>query len=359
MNTKDIFTEIIQNIRRFGIESVFRRYYARYEGRVVDIDDPKKLCRVKLVVPSLFGDETLANWAMPIVHAGKSSSLFGIIGKPSSTSNKFCSFFAPPKKDDWVWVEFQRGHPSFPIYSPMGWFGKGDRPAMFDDASDWNMMNPIFISRFGHQIYVDESSGKAKFVLKMNNGNLFTIDETSGSEKIEIKTERGAYWRMTLNPDMTNSDLGIVIGGKLTESYGQAVSSTYKMSRTVEIGSNETVSVKLNGDYKWGGSFKGEVTGSYDLKCTGYTVKSNAAATIESSATATIKGSTQVLGGGGHPIPYGDTLKKALDTFCDALSGLTPGSPANNAQSVAKIMQAAIQLKQGILMMNSQRSTTD
>lgn len=355
----DVWGNMVAAVRKFGFESIFCKYYSRYRGIVVDVDDPDNRCRIKVKVPSLFMDVVLANWAEPLVFADGGGLLGGISGKPSSTDGKFCGPFNPPKVDDWVWVEFEKGHASFPMYSCKSWFSDEDRIALFDDASDWNMMNPIFVSRFGHKIYVDESSGAAKFVIEMNSGNKFSVDDSDGGQMFEMLSASGSFWRMTTDDAGSVSDIEISATGGLTEEYGTDATRTFKAGLVDDITGDNSITVggSATHEYKGGqtvtvGSDKSEdISGALSVKSSGVN--------FESSGDAVFKGTTQKIGAGGHPVPYGDTLKDALDAFADALSKLTPGAPPNNAQALAAIMQAGIQLKQGILMMNSKKTETD
>lgn len=356
----DWWTDLVMSIRRYGIESVFRRYYSRYHAIVVDVDDPENRARILVKVPSLFGNQALANWAEPVVHGGQMSLLGALIGgKPSKTSGKFCGSFNPPKKDDWVFVEFLNGSANHPVYHPQGWFGDGDMPSVFDDASSWNMLNPIMISRYGHQIYLDESTGKAKFVVMMNNGNSFTIDESSGDQKIEIKTPSGSSWVLKTDDLGVGSDLEIDIKGGITEKYLKAATQKYSAglsqditgAHEVKVTGKSTQSYSLGLEVSVGANKKEDVSGNLEV--------TSAQTTFTAKGVATFKGSKQTLGSGGHPVPHGDILKTALEGFCDSLSKLTPGSPANNAQAIASIMQASIKLKTDILRMNSMKTETD
>lgn len=352
----DVIGDLLRSIRKFGMETVFRRYYSVYKGQVSSVDDEQNRGRVLLRVPELFGDRDLANFAEPIVCSGKPGA--DVIG-----GKNFMGPFNPPKVGDWVWVEFQKGHQDFPLYRDRGWPADDELPDVFDEASEWNMMNPLFLSRFGHQIYVDESSGKAKFVVKMKNGNSFIIDETSGAEKIEIKSERGAFIRMTLNPDGANTDLKYVIGGTLTETIGQSVSKTYSGAVTeVHTGKSE---LNCAGDrLEFANGTRTSIITKDDIATVigKINYQSIGEMKLESAGGEAILAGAikQKLGVGGHPVPYGDVLKTALDTFFDTLAqGILPGAPPNNAQSLAAIKVAAVAAKASIALMNSIKTETD
>lgn len=78
-------------------------YFGKYRGVVSSNEDPAKRGRLLVKVPAVLGD--LAVWAMPCVpYAG----------------NKVGAYFIPDK-DTGVWVEFEAGDPSFPIWSGCFW----------------------------------------------------------------------------------------------------------------------------------------------------------------------------------------------------------------------------------------------
>lgn len=85
------------------IESMGRRFYGKYRGRVVDNLDPSGIGRLRVSVPAVMGKQSI--WAMPCVpYAGKDAG-----------------FFAMPDRDVPVWVEFEAGDPSYPIWVGCFW----------------------------------------------------------------------------------------------------------------------------------------------------------------------------------------------------------------------------------------------
>jgi len=77
------------------------RFFGRFEGVVVNVDDPRKLQRVKVRCFSVYGHDD-SPWAMPSSsQPGYSDS--GAVNIPPVGSR--------------VWVEFQEGQPNYPIYS--------------------------------------------------------------------------------------------------------------------------------------------------------------------------------------------------------------------------------------------------
>jgi uncharacterized protein involved in type VI secretion and phage assembly len=78
-------------------------YFGKYRGTVSDNSDPTNRGRIKVKVPSVLG--TVESWAMPCVpYAGK-----GV------------GFYSLPEPDTGIWVEFEAGDPSYPIWSGCFW----------------------------------------------------------------------------------------------------------------------------------------------------------------------------------------------------------------------------------------------
>lgn len=84
-------------------------FYGKYRGLVTDNEDATKRARLKVTVPAVMGEEEV--WAMPCVpYAGD-----GV------------GFFTLPEVGTGVWVEFEAGDPSFPIWTGCFW-GDGQIP---------------------------------------------------------------------------------------------------------------------------------------------------------------------------------------------------------------------------------------
>lgn len=98
------------DIITLGLEKV-GLFYSSYRGYVVDVDDPKKLGRIKITVPEIHGDNNFNYWAWP-------KGMF---------SGKGYGARVLPKKDDLVWVEFEKGNPRKPIWN-FAYFGKDELP---------------------------------------------------------------------------------------------------------------------------------------------------------------------------------------------------------------------------------------
>ena len=91
-------------------------YYGKYRGLVEANEDPKRLGRLKVAVPEVFGIGT-SSWAVPCVpYAGPEVGWFAM----------------PPVGAD-VWVEFEAGDPSRPIWTGCYW-REGGLPLLAESA---------------------------------------------------------------------------------------------------------------------------------------------------------------------------------------------------------------------------------
>jgi uncharacterized protein involved in type VI secretion and phage assembly len=96
-------------------ELLRKRFFGKYRGTVVDNNDQMRLGRLKVSVDALMGGEGL--WALPCVpYAGPS-----------------VGFHCLPPTGALVWVEFEGGDPSFPIWTGCFW-GDGDLPSEVSTA---------------------------------------------------------------------------------------------------------------------------------------------------------------------------------------------------------------------------------
>jgi len=92
---------------------VHHRHFGKYRGSVVDNADPTSRGRLKVCVPAVLG--SLEVWAMPCVpYAGD-----GV------------GFLALPEPETGVWVEFEAGDASYPIWTGCFW-ADGEAPEQAD-----------------------------------------------------------------------------------------------------------------------------------------------------------------------------------------------------------------------------------
>lgn len=91
--------------------------YGKYRAIVTDVNDPDKFGRIRVKCPEVFGDYE-SGWALPcfpIVYEGQ------ILVKQEGSNNDHThkieeSLFRIPKQGEGVWLEFEQGDVSKPIW---------------------------------------------------------------------------------------------------------------------------------------------------------------------------------------------------------------------------------------------------
>lgn len=84
-------------------------YYGKYRGVVTNVNDPEGRGRITAIVPDVFGSSS-SGWAMPSV--------------PFAHDNGY-GLILLPEVGDGVWVEFEQGNSSYPIWSGSFWGNGG------------------------------------------------------------------------------------------------------------------------------------------------------------------------------------------------------------------------------------------
>lgn len=137
-----------------------RKFYGKYRGIVTSNEDTKNLGRIKAKVPEVLGDVE-SGLALPCVpYAGK-----GV------------GFFALPPVGAGVWIEFEAGDVSRPIWSGC-WWGDEHRPKS-ERGSPATPPLKIFRSEKGLLLALDD------------DGQSISLSDENGSNILNIKVQRG------------------------------------------------------------------------------------------------------------------------------------------------------------------------
>lgn len=183
------------------VEEVQHRFYGKYRGTVTDNADPNNRGRIRAKVPEVLGDVD-SGWCNACV--------------PYAGSDK--GWFVIPEVGDVVWIEFEAGDPSRPVWVG-SWFGDGDLPN--DPAgSQATTQTKIFKSASGLIIDLDDNASEIK-ISDANGSNLIDIQVNNG--KIIIQ----ASANVTVEAPMINlGDSGnhpVVFGDSLVQYLSQLV----------------------------------------------------------------------------------------------------------------------------------------
>jgi uncharacterized protein involved in type VI secretion and phage assembly len=139
------------------IERIEGRYYGKYRGQGTDNSDPDNLGRIRATVPSLLGAEE-TGWALPAFAYGGASEQ---------------GLFAVPDVGAGVWIEFEQGDLSYPIWTGT-WYTTAAIPESAQPAKK------VLKTKSGHRLVLDDDGGTLDIV--DSNDNRITMD--SGAIKV-------------------------------------------------------------------------------------------------------------------------------------------------------------------------------
>ncbi len=126
-------------------------YFGKYRGTVVDNVDPVKRGRLRVRVPAVLSSTEV--WAMPCVpYAGPK-----------------LGFYAMPEVGTGIWVEFEAGDPSYPIWSGCFWNENDIESADADPKIKFFRTN--------------------KFKLRIDDGNGEIIIENDSGSQIKLTAQ--------------------------------------------------------------------------------------------------------------------------------------------------------------------------
>jgi uncharacterized protein involved in type VI secretion and phage assembly len=140
------------------------RFFGKYRGLVVDNDDPTNRARLQVMVPAVMRNVPI--WALPCLPYGGPNM----------------GFYTIPEVGAGVWVEFEAGNPSHPIWVGCYW-GDNQLP---EDNSGSSASPPLKILRTkeGLMLTLDDS-GEVVSLSDKDGSNLVTIEVQQG--KVTIK----------------------------------------------------------------------------------------------------------------------------------------------------------------------------
>lgn len=245
-------------------QQVGSKYYGKYRGFVSDNKDPEKRGRLKLLVPSLLGDQA-TTWALPCVPFG------GLAGQ---------GWFVIPEVDAQVWAEFEEGDLRRPIWTGTFWQTSDDVP---DDASRDEPTMRLLATPSGHALELDDADGQETVTLHHKTGAELTIDKNG---TLSVTDAKGGSLVLDANAEkVTVEDTN---GNKLTMSSD---------GTTVEDGNGNKIEL-----------------GSAGVKL--------------SAMQIVLDGQTVQIGGqGGEPVLKGQSFLTLFSTHTHTVAAFGPTSP--------------------------------
>jgi len=203
------------------IEKVDHKYYGKHRGIVVDNNDPEKLGRLKVKVPSILGNDVVTGWAMPCVPYGGAADQ---------------GFFFIPEVNAGVWVEFEAGDLEFPIWVGTYWAkpgGETEVPKPADTQSP--PTRKIIRTLKGNSIEMEDKDKEEVFIIKYFDGsetNTITMDKNgieivdSNKNKVVMNKDGVVVESSQIKLGSSDAVQPIVLGNKLVAWLAKHVHST-------------------------------------------------------------------------------------------------------------------------------------
>jgi len=147
------------------VERLRNRFFGKYRGTVTAVDTNQK-GRIKAKVPAVLGDQD-TGWCMPCVPYAGDQAAFAFL----------------PEVDAGVWIEFEGGDVSYPIWVGCYWHD-GEMPSRVDKHVK------VIKTKANQQIILDDDA--KSITLSDGSGNSVTMDQTGiaivrDKGKIKIK----------------------------------------------------------------------------------------------------------------------------------------------------------------------------
>jgi type VI secretion system secreted protein VgrG len=225
---------VIEQLLQQLIERLDNRYYGKYRGYVSNVTDPQNIGRIKTYVPRLLG-EAETGWAMPCTpYAGPDQGLYAI-----------------PEVGAGVWVEFEGGDLSRPLWSGM-WWGK-------PEAEDIGQPDSVARaapadSEIPKEHYPERIVEPGVRILKSATGHYILLDDRAETARVEIRDSLGN--RIILSDE----GLQILVSNETTINEG---------NQTTEVDSDVTLRVGGGIEEEVHGSVKRTVDGDVSLRVKG------------------------------------------------------------------------------------------
>lgn len=161
------------------------QYFGKYRAIVTNNKDPENMGRIKVRCPKVLGEYESA-WCTPCVQSAFNDG----------------GMFYVPSTNEVVWVEFEEGNPSKPIWVGSWWI-PNRTPLQGSNNVEEKIM---LVSRSQHIIEIDDKNNT--IIVKMKDGTRFKL-----GKGIELTAPAGTKITMYGDVDMKNN---LVVSGTIT-----------------------------------------------------------------------------------------------------------------------------------------------
>lgn len=331
------------------LERMDQRIYGKYRGYVHRVDDPDNLGRIQAFVPRLLAPDTPTGWAMPATpYAGPDQGLFTV-----------------PDIGAGVWIEFEEGDLSRPIWSGMWWgspqaqdVGTPDstargvaRSALQDDVP--NSGPPARIPEVPRHGRPSTTASPKVRILKSASGHRIVLDDDRGV--LEICDSRGN--RITLGSeglDVVANNERTVSKGNRTATVDGDLDETVAGETTTDVGGSLTETIGGDVARRYGGSLVETVGSAYSrtVDATGETVSVSGpvSRTVHGGVTESIDGAYQVTAGSGLGLTTGGGLN-VVSGGATTIAAASPGLGINAFAVDAGLGNVSINTRLGMLQL--------
>ncbi len=157
--------DLLRELTDQDLKELKRKRFGLYRGIVRDVADPEDRGRVRLEVPEVWGQGKLSNWASYCAPFGGGGA----------------GFFMLPRPGDGVWVMFERGEPTKPVWIGF-WFSAEDtKPKEADKEVR------VLKTKSGHRVIFRDEAGKEAIRIEDASGQYAEWDCPSGRITVEAK----------------------------------------------------------------------------------------------------------------------------------------------------------------------------
>lgn len=162
-----------RDLMQDALDRLHGRYFGKFRGRVVEVD--AATMRIRATVPAVLGTTT-SGWCMACVpYAGPD-----------------VGFVMLPEVDSGVWIEFEAGDPSYPIWSGCYWIaGQVPSKAKEDVKAVFTKAGSISFDDGGQIITLEDAGGNT--VVMESPGVTITASASKVAVTSTVSINDGAF----------------------------------------------------------------------------------------------------------------------------------------------------------------------
>jgi type VI secretion system secreted protein VgrG len=329
---------VIEDLLQQIVDRLDHRYFGKYRGYVHRVDDPLKLGRVMAIVPRLTGDTALG-WALPCTpYAGPDQGLFTI-----------------PDVGSGVWIEFEGGDLSSPIWSGMWWGSPAPSDVGQAGSSAREHRTTPEVPQHNHP---PETAGPGVRMLKSSKGHHIVLDDRDGSTRLEIHDSLGN--RMILSKEgLVNllSNERTVNKGNRASQVDQSDTLHVGRHQSQTIGGHQTTEIKGDLHVTVGGDLVESAGGgayqrTFDHEGLKQKISGPRKTEISGSDERRVTGASKEVATGGFGVVAGGSVNITSGGGSVNIAAALPDIPSLNAISIDALLgNVSINTKIGMMQL--------